>query len=51
MNDWKRQGNEALAMSYVPFQEWEKIFEPKDAMQMGTAFPSLVFPFYERGGC
>ena len=40
-----------LAMSYVPWQCWEDTFEADEALQRGTAFPSLELPFFKRGGC
>lgn len=33
------------AMAYVPFQIFEKTFEPKQALKAGTIFPELYKPF------
>ena len=38
-----------LAMAYVPFQQWGRVYSEDDALDNGTLFPELVFPF-ERGG-
>ena len=51
MKDWRRQDESALAMSYVPWHSWEHLFEADEALQRGTAFPSLELPFIKRGGC
>jgi len=40
----------SLAMSYVPWQVWEEIFNPECALEKGTCFPSLVMPFCWKGG-
>ena len=41
----------SLAMAYVPYQTWEETMTPADALNAGTAFPSLVMPFMmEKGG-
>lgn len=34
-----------LAMAYVPFQKWEKPYDPEAALCRGTIFPSLDKPF------
>ena len=34
-----------LAMSYVPWQKWEALFNESEALNRGTAFPSLEIPF------
>jgi len=39
-----------LAMAYVPFQMWEELFCPEEALRRGTAFPSLEMPFCPKGG-
>ena len=44
-----------LAMAYVPWQEWEKIYEDEEkALMRGTLFEALDLPWYpsacERGG-
>lgn len=38
-----------LAMAYVPFQQWGDTKKPDDALNCGTLFSDLVYPF-ERGG-
>ncbi len=38
-----------LAMSYVPFQQWGKVYDPHEGFHKGTIFPDLDFPFM-RGG-
>ena len=38
-----------LAMAYVPFQKWGDTKSPEDALECGTLFSDLVYPF-ERGG-
>ncbi len=35
-----------LAMVYSPVQEWREILEPEEAMENGTLFRELVFPWY-----
>lgn len=41
--------NASLAMAYVPFQQWNNVFSMDEALNKGTLFPDLEFPF-ERGG-
>lgn len=38
-----------IAMAYVPWQNWVKIYDPVNAMSRGTLFPELDKPFL--GGC
>lgn len=38
-----------LAMAYVPFQQWGKVYNSDQAFNSGTLFPELDLPF-ERGG-
>ena len=40
----------ALGISYVPWQSWEKIFDPGPALAAGSAFPCLIMPFCPKGG-
>lgn len=40
-----------LAMAYVPWQNWRKIYEPEKAFHTGTIFEELDKPFLGRGGC
>ncbi|MCL2678651.1 MAG: spore coat associated protein CotJA [Clostridiales bacterium] len=39
----------ALAMAYVPDQEWGDIYKPDVAFVRGTIFPELYKPFTEGG--
>ncbi|MBP1557269.1 MAG: spore coat associated protein CotJA [Oscillospiraceae bacterium] len=39
-----------IAMCYVPWQAWERTYEPAVALKRGTIFPSLDLPFLG-GGC
>ncbi len=41
--------NTPLAMAYVPFQQWGDTKSPEDALESGTLFDDLVFPFMEVG--
>lgn len=36
----------ALAMAYVPMQRWERPMSADEALSRGTAFRSLVKPFW-----
>lgn len=38
-----------LAMAYVPFQSWGNVRSAEDALDCGTLFPALDFPFMEGG--
>lgn len=40
-----------LAMAYVPWQNWRKIYEPEKAFCRGTIFEELDKPFQGIGGC
>lgn len=44
-----------VAMAYVPWQQWEELFDLSKGFKCGTIFPSLSKPFSEgplmRGGC
>lgn len=35
----------SLAMAFVPYQTWEKAYEPDVALERGTLFPALDKPF------
>ncbi len=53
VNSEKHLGNTPLddlplAMSYVPFQKWTKVYALDKALQRGTIFPELDLPF--KGG-
>lgn len=41
-----------LAMAYVPWQFLDEVYEPNDALHIGTIFPELDKPFlcYRYGG-
>ena len=41
--------NLPLAMAYVPWQNWEPMYNEEQALERGTAFPSLDLPFCGRG--
>ena len=40
-----------LAMAYVPWQQWQNIYEICRGFQRGTIFEDLDTPFHGRGGC
>ena len=40
-----------LAMVYSPYQEWENLYEVESALQRGTIFKCLDFPFYKVRCC
>lgn len=37
-----------VGMGYVPWQQWECVYNPAEGLARGTIFPSLDLPFY---GC
>ena len=37
-----------LAMTYVPWQKWQKIYKPENALYAGTIFQDLDLPFTGR---
>ena len=39
-----------LAMAYVPFQQWGKLYDSHEGFHKGTLFPDLDFPFMRGGG-
>lgn len=39
-----------LAMCYVPFQDYNKTYAENIALEKGTIFPELYFPFLGDGG-
>lgn len=58
-DDWKYEGRENIdrfpvGMCYVPWQYMDIVYEPDDALQIGTIFPELDKPFlcyrYSGGG-
>lgn len=34
-----------IAMAYVPWQRFDKVYEPAQALRAGTLFPELEKPF------
>ncbi|MEZ3434723.1 MAG: spore coat associated protein CotJA [Lachnospiraceae bacterium] len=40
-----------LAMAYVPWQEWQNIYEAEKGFCRGTIFEELDKPFCGIGGC
>lgn len=43
--------NMPIAMAYVPWQQWRKIYEPKEALKRGTIFKELDLPFEAAKEC
>ncbi|MBQ8403624.1 MAG: spore coat associated protein CotJA [Clostridia bacterium] len=39
----------SLAMVYSPCQQFEKLYEPMEALRCGTLFSELNMPFTGRG--
>lgn len=37
-----------LAMAYVPWQQWQKLYDPAKGLKVGTIFAELDLPFCER---
>ena len=37
-----------LAMSYVPWQKYDEVYGENTALEKGTIFPDLYFPFKGR---
>ncbi len=35
----------SLAMMYVPYQRWEKLYSEEEALERGTLFRALDLPF------
>ncbi len=40
-----------LAMAYVKWQKWQKIYDVEKALHHGTIFQELDLPFCGLGGC
>lgn len=40
----------SLAMAYVPYQKFNKMFDLSKGLQMGTIFPELCLPFCGKRG-
>ena len=41
----------AVAMAYVPWQNWKSLYKPEKGLQRGTIFEELDKPFRGIGGC
>lgn len=41
----------AVAMAYVPWQNWKSLYKPERGLQRGTIFEELDKPFRGIGGC
>lgn len=41
----------SIAMAYVPWQQWQNIYEPAEALSAGTLFKDLDLRFYGSRGC
>lgn len=47
-----RKTDFAVAMAYVPWQYFNKVYETDKALEVGTIFPELDMPFLAAGrGC
>ncbi|MGN0436624.1 MAG: spore coat associated protein CotJA [Wujia sp.] len=44
-DDNKHMRNMPLAMGFVQMQEWERLYNPEEALKNGTAFPCLNLIF------
>ena len=40
-----------LAISYVPMQKWQNLYQPDEALRCGTIFKDLSLPFTGRRVC
>ena len=40
-----------VGMAYVPWQTWQSIYEPSQALMVGTIFQELDYPWMVGGGC
>lgn len=40
-----------VGMAYVPWQKWQNIYEPEQALMAGTLFRDLDLRFYGVRGC
>jgi hypothetical protein len=44
-----------VAMAYVPWQNWNTVYDPEQGLHAGTIFPELNQPFLgvrnKKGGC
>ena len=52
MTDFKRSDREdwAIAMAYVPWQQFQNLYDLDRALQVGTIFSELDKPFTGKGG-
>lgn len=41
----QEENTKSLAMAYVPFQKWQKLYSPEVAFNRGTLFSELDKPF------
>lgn len=44
-------GEQVLAMAYVPMQHLHTVYEPEDGFVIGTIFPELNKPWLPGGNC
>lgn len=44
-------GEWSIGMTYVPMQEWRKIYQPDEGFHKGTIFAELDLPFLGRRMC
>ena len=44
-------GEWPIGMTYVPMQEWKKIYQPDEGFHKGTIFAELDLPFLGRRMC
>ncbi len=40
--------NYTVAMAYVPWQQWQRVYPMEQGFRQGTIFPDLDLPFYPR---
>lgn len=40
-----------LAMAYIPWQEWQNLYDADQGLHKGTIFSELDKPFLGTGGC
>lgn len=45
------QDTQVLAMAYVPWQEWQSLYDAEKGFACGTLFQELNKPFRGMGGC
>lgn len=52
-NEYDELSSMPLAMAYVPWQEWQNIYEAEKGFHCGTIFEELNMPFngIRMGGC